>query len=74
MLDEKNAALATRIMVEGGQVVRATQSIGEVAYLLGLAKGDPDMDGMVPVDDPGDERHKLIPVDRIVWIEQEPER
>jgi hypothetical protein len=59
---------ATRIYLDGGQYVRASETIGEVAGLIGA---ESEMDGFVPVQDPGDGRSKLIRADRVLWIEQE---
>jgi hypothetical protein len=60
-------ATATRVYFEGGQYVRASETIGEVSLMI----SDGALDGWIPVEDPGDGRSKLIRADRVLWIEQE---
>jgi len=59
---------ATRIYMEGGQIVRAAEPMDAVADMLDAIGDDFTW---LPVADPGDERVKLIRRDRILWIEQE---
>lgn len=60
---------ATRVYLEGGAFVRASEAIGQIADMA----DDPTFDGWVPVEDPGDGRSKLIRAHRILWLEQEQE-
>lgn len=63
-------ASVTLVMLEGGQCVRAGEDLQVVADLFAAAL---ETDGWVTLRDPGDERMKWVRVDRVAWLEEEPE-
>lgn len=60
--------LVTRIYMEGGHYVRASEGIDQVASLISDA---PNADGWAVVADPGTGLEKYIIASRVLWLEQE---
>lgn len=60
--------LVTRLYIEGGSYVRASESLGDVAERIESGRRE---DGWAAITDPGTDLEKLVRVDRVLWLEQE---
>lgn len=61
-----DSSTSTRVYLEGGHYVRASETVQEVFDRIESLD-----DRWVSVTDPGDGREKLIRSDRVLWIEEE---
>jgi hypothetical protein len=63
-----DSPLVTRIYIEGGSYLRASESIYDVAMRIEDARRE---DGWASITDPGTDLEKLVRVERVLWLEQE---
>lgn len=63
-----DTSLVTRIYVEGGHYIRASEGIDDVAMLQTNARAG---DGWIIVQDPGTGVEKYVLASRVLWLEQE---
>lgn len=69
-MHEERTDLVTRVYLEGGHHVRASEGIDQVANLIANAAST---HGWVIVEDPGTGVEKYILAARVLWLEQEDE-
>jgi hypothetical protein len=65
--DALEDAYVTVLILDSGDRVRASETLEYVESWY----AEPRPSGLIEVTDPGDERKKLVPVDRIAFVESE---